>query len=404
MQTSPKSQPRVSSFVHLAVLAYLLANLGCSSATQPPSQRGGTRGTAGQAATSGALAGGYANPGGVTLPGNGGAAGAVANPSQIPPGSANPSTGVNAGAASMTCAMGMQHTDPVTPTIWLIVDGSGSMNDDFEPGRSRWQALRATLMDPGGVVDSLQAVARFGMVIYAGGGEDATECVQLVTVQPDLNNLSKLSAQYPMQPLGMGTPTDKALENVVNNLPVLNMAMLDQFAGPVYVVLATDGQPNDMCDAGGGLFGGGGGRNNAAVEQSVIDITTRGTEAGMQMYVISLAGEDTRLQSHLAQVAEATVSKTPPFVPATQTDLVAAFRKIIGGATCVVSLSGMVMQGRECSGHVTLNTTDLKCNDPDGWKLLDPSTVQLMGSACTSFVGMQSVVSANFPCDVFTPD
>jgi hypothetical protein len=136
----------------------------------------------------------------------------------------------------------------------------------------------------------------------------------------------------------------------------------------------------------------------------VIDTTTRGTQSGMQMFVISLAGNDTQLQNHLAQVANATASKTPPFVPATQTDLVAAFRKIIGGATCVVSLSGSVMQGHECAGKVMLNSTDLKCNDPDGWKLLDPSTLQLTGGACTSFMGMQSLVTANFPCDIFTPD
>lgn len=310
-----------------------------------------------------------------------------------------PGTAADGGAN--TCARGMQIADPVTPTVWLIVDGSSSMNMNFDAGRSRWQTLRSTLMDPGGVVDSLQAAVRFGMVIYSGGSSDPAECVQLVTVNPALNNLQTLSAQYPMQPLGMGTPTDKALDHVVKDLPVVNGPMLDTKSGPIYVVLATDGQPNDNCGGGGiiGIGGGGGGN----VEQRVIDITTNGTKMGMQMFVISLAGDDMRLQNHLSQVAAATASKTPPYVPSTQNDLIAAFRKIVGGATCQVALDGMVKPGAECTGNVRLNTTELKCNDADGWKLSDPRTVQLTGAACMSFLSSQSVIFADFPCEAFAP-
>lgn len=292
----------------------------------------------------------------------------------------------------------MQSTSPVTPTVWLVVDGSSSMNQDFE-GSSRWLTLRSTLMDPGGVVDALQAKVRFGLVIYAGGGDAAT-CVQLVTVDPALNNLAQLSAQYPMDPVAMGTPTDKALEHVVNNLPVLNTGMLDATAGPIYVVLATDGSPNDNC-GGGGRFGQGGAVD---VEQRVIDVTRQGTENGMQMFVVSLAGDDTRLSSHLELVADATASKTPPFVPATRGDLIAAFEKVIGGASCLVSLDGVVEQGKECTGSVRVNSVALPCNEADGWSLFDPSTVQLTGAACTMFLQQTSMVVADFPCEVFSPN
>ena len=71
-----------------------------------------------------------------------------------------------------TCAKGVANATPVTPTIWLIVDGSSSMEMPFAAGASRWTTLRATLMDKGGVVDSLQAAARIGMVIYSGDSGD----------------------------------------------------------------------------------------------------------------------------------------------------------------------------------------------------------------------------------------
>ena len=292
----------------------------------------------------------------------------------------------------------MQTTSPVTPTVWLIVDGSSSMDQEFEGTMSRWLALRSTLMDKGGVVETLQASVRFGLVIYAGG--DAANCVQLVTVDPALNNLSNMAAQYPMSPLAQGTPTDKALEYVVNNLPVLNEGMLDQTGGPVYVVLATDGAPNDNCGAGGGRRQNG----NGSVEQRVVDITTQGTEQGMQMFVVSLAGGDTRLQSHLESVAAATASKMPPFVPSTKNDLITAFQAIIGGASCLVGLDGKVEDGSECTGSVLLNSVALTCNDANGWSLFNRSTVQLEGNACSQFLAHQSMVVAKFPCEVFSPN
>jgi hypothetical protein len=296
--------------------------------------------------------------------------------------------------------MGTADTRPVTPTIWLVVDGSSSMTQPFGTS-DRWQTLRSTLMDPGGVVDSLQAVAKFGLVIYSGGARGAagaTDCVQLVTVVPALQNHAAILAQYPAQPIGSGTPTDKALDHVVTTLPITNQTTLDTAAEPIYVVLATDGQPNDMC--GGGFPGFGAG----SVEQRVIDVTTKGTMNGMLMYVISLAGDDTMLQSHLQQVAAATASKTPPFTPSTRQDLIATFQDIVGTASCQIDLKGKVETGRECSGKVTLNGDVLACGSDDGWRLIDDDTFTLTGSACVSFTSKVSTVQASFPCDVFVPE
>jgi hypothetical protein len=181
---------------------------------------------------------------------------------------------------------------------------------------------------------------------------------------------------------------------------VLNTGMLDTTSGPIYVVLATDGQPNDNCGAGGGGRQG----NGINVEQRVVDVTEEGTRNGMQMFVISMAGGDTRLQSHLELVAAATASKTPAFAPSTRGDLISAFEKVVGAASCLVSLDGSVEQGKECTGSVRLNSVALPCNQVDGWSLFNPSTVQLTGSACDTFVHQQSMVVADFPCEVFSPN
>jgi hypothetical protein len=41
---------------------------------------------------------------------------------------------------------------------------------------------------------------------------------------------------------------------------------------------------------------------------------------------------------------------------------------------------------------------------PNGWRLNDPSTIELIGQTCTEFlVGVDSSLDAQFPCDVFIP-
>lgn len=337
-----------------------------------------------------------AGPGGGS--GRGGLPAANAGTSGTEPPRVGGSSAGGSALPSPTCATALADTTPVTPTIWLVVDGSSSMNNRFDGGQNRWEALRATLMDPGGVVDSLQAAAEFGLVIYAGQESvDPAQCVQLVIVPPALNNYAALAAMYPADPLDNGTPTDKALDHVVTTLPVTNQARPDGDVNPVYVVLATDGQPNEGC---GDLSGG----NGEVVEQRVVDVTRRGTDAGMQMYVISLAGDDDKLQAHLAQVAMVTSSRTPPFVPATQGELVDNFQRIIGGASCQIDLDGVVQEGQQCAGQVMLNGTELICDDDNGWRLLDSDTLQLTGTACTTFLTSQSSVRAMFPCQVFRPD
>ena len=395
MNTSAKTGAKVGRaraaecLVWVGILVVALA--GCGGEDSSPGRKPGTPGASGSGSSVGNTAGSTANGAGSDGFGNA-TAGSAGSPVHVP-------TMPVAGTAGGTCIKGMADTSPVTPVVWLIVDGSSSMNMPFDATASRWVTLRETLMAPGGIVDSLQVVVKFGLVIYAGG-EDQSQCVRMVTVQPALNNFANLDAMYPRTPLGSGTPTDKALENVVMNLPVLNEQQLDQRNDPIFVVLATDGAPNNLCgNMGGG--GGGGSAGDPAVMQKVIDVVTSGTMKGMQMFVISLAGADMGLQAHLEQVAAATRSKLPPFVPATKMDLINNFQSIVGGASCQLTLNGMVAAGKECTGKVLLNGMELTCNSDNGWRMPDDHTVQLTGTACDMLLSTQSLVTADFPCGVF---
>lgn len=369
-------------------------------------------------------------------------------------------TGTGGAGSSNTCAKGRATTLPVTPTVWLVVDGSGSMGQDFAD-TSRWEALRTALMAPGGVVATLETAVRFGLVIYngpddfnigggggrpgrGGGGsicfaperinpsclcisgfepfcceascgapdpmsmpmpsptpaDPATtpdQCANVMVVNPALSNYAAINSAYPQEEVGGSTPTHRALERIVSTLPVTNSAVPDDMTGPTYVILATDGAPNDRCS------GGFGASFEPEAAKAVVDVVTGGVKMGMRMFVISLAGDDTELRTHLQEVANIGSPGQEPFEPASKDELVTSLRNIIGGATCQVALEGKVMEGAECSGQVALNGQQLTCNNANGWKLVNDHTIQLTGTACDNFLGSQSAIEATFPCNVFVP-
>ncbi|MGD8859302.1 MAG: VWA domain-containing protein [Myxococcales bacterium] len=315
------------------------------------------------------------------------------------------------------CASANVNAARVKPTVYFIIDGSGSMDQNFS-GQSRWTALREALMDPDGVIPTLESVVEFGTVLYDGAldplqgvsqGLDAIipglgaviptsgsmECPRIETLEPALDNFAAIDAIYPQQPLGGSTPTHMALQWAVDNLATPEEVQLDNEIGPQYIILATDGQPNDFCEGGVG----------ADASAQVIQAAQAGAAKGVTMFVISLA-DDPNLQAHLAEVAEIGKPGQPPFSPSTKDDLVDTLTQIVGGAVgCDVVLNGAVQAGQECSGVVDINGTQLPCNDPNGWRLKDENTIEITGTACEDFkTNPQALLHADFPCGVFAPD
>jgi hypothetical protein len=50
-------------------------------------------------------------------------------------------------------------------------------------------------------------------------------------------------------------------------------------------------------------------------------------------------------------------------------------------------------------GEVILDGEELPFDDPDGWRLVDPSTLELLGAACEAYKAADNpVLTAAFPC------
>ncbi|MET0386220.1 MAG: vWA domain-containing protein [Polyangiales bacterium] len=317
-----------------------------------------------------------------------------------------------AGLRDGQCARGDINATRIIPTVWLVIDGSGSMVEPFGD-KQRWVALREALMDPtNGVVKQLENQVKFGLILYDGplpgglGGQllpdggiamfstppaSPDQCPRLIAVDANLTNFEPINMALPPDPLGGSTPTDKAVEAVLGHLPPGGQQMLDMVTQPTIVVLATDGEPNDFCSED--FF-------PQDPAPKVIAAVEKLAQNDVKTYVISLAGDNQNLTQHLTAVAAAGATGKPPFIPTSKDELVQIFKDISPPASCDIVLNGRVKPGTECTGTIEVNGTILKCGDPEGWVLTDERTVTLQGSACEGFkANLQSVLKADFPCE-----
>jgi hypothetical protein len=286
--------------------------------------------------------------------------GANPNASQFGAAAGMPGAGAATGATSPfgnsmyqpTMVIGMK-TQCKEPTVEFVIDGSGSMCEMFG-GATRWTALRSALIDrQQGLIYKLQDRGDFGMLIYDGGIDQTasmmstmtgpmqtcispstfmrlgdTTCPKLVEVAPARNNASMMDTMYPQRELGGSTPTDKAMNYEIDKLIAARGPNYDPMLHPQFIILATDGQPNDICM--GGMGGDG-----MLQQANVIAAVDRAWAAGITTYVISMAGGDAGLEAHLTTVAQHGNPADPmahSFSPMNPADLVMTLTMLLGAA------------------------------------------------------------------------
>lgn len=131
-------------------------------------------------------------------------------------------------------------------------------------------------------------------------------------------------------------------------------------------------------------------------------------DAGMLLFVLEFGSQSqaSAPSEMLAMIGD--TGHDAFFVPPRSTtggndELEEVFKTILSeSVSCEFQLNGKVKQGEECVGEVSIDGELRKCDDPNGWRLSDPDTVEFVGKACEDLRRKLSAqVKARFPCDIF---
>ncbi len=206
-------------------------------------------------------AGGSPGTGGVSASGGGPGAGGA------PASGGSPGTGgapVSDAGADASCQTADFKFVPQIPTVYLLVDRSGSMFHCLDSSNpvcdnqmdTSWYTLKTAIES---VIKTLDSKVRFGFTTIwgtnpagAGGMCPSLQGTLTDNVAPALNNAATITTKYDSlawpAASGSSTPGMKfespASESIGN---VAKALMADPDPGPKYIIFLTDGQP-DYCD------------------------------------------------------------------------------------------------------------------------------------------------------------
>ncbi len=297
------------------------------------------------------------------------------------------------GRCAEDCPSVIVDLTPVTPTVMLLIDQSGSMSSDFH-GMTRWDAVDTALTDPAaGVLPALESEIVFGASLYTShnGTLDGEACPLLQTEPPALGNAGAIGDLLGANGPDGDTPTGESITATTALLTALPTGPHD---GPRIIVLATDGEP-DTCAV----------PNPQEGQPEAVAAAQAAWTAGVRLFILSV-GSDVGA-AHLQDMADAGAglptggtTHAPYYVATDPAELTTAFDTIIHGVrSCTFTLDGEVDPADWSAGAVSLDGAPLTYEDPDGWVLTDGHTLVLQGTACTTFLEEAApVLSAQWPC------
>lgn len=272
---------------------------------------------------------------------------------------------------------------PVTPSIGLVLDQSGSM---YPNDSTRYAQMREALVGTGGVVNELEAKAYFGASLYTCGGGNGQGPLVINETPRSLNNANNvrtlIDSKLTMK--GGNTPTHAAIRKMVESF----QAAAPPAGSPPIIVLATDGIPNSCSDEQGG------GRDAS------VTAARNAYNAGIPVYVLAIDIED----NHFTDLANAGQGhqngqpNIPYYRSSNATQLKAAFDTIIKGViSCDLALTSSIDEAQASTGVVTVNGNTLTYGSD--WTLVNGNVIRLLGGACDALkVANNPSVNASFPC------
>lgn len=295
------------------------------------------------------------------------------------------------------------------PTLYFVLDRSGSMNDG-----GKWGTVQSVI---GSLAVSLGQRAKFGAAVFPDPTQD--DCVPGGPVWP-MDGVAPLQGDGTLDTPGPrdislittlkqinangGTPTAATLSAL--------LPKVQAWGGKTYVVLATDGGPN--CDANASCTAamctlniesdvgctptgpnccsptGVGGPPSCLDAQPTIDAVAAFAAAGIPVYVIGVPGSEpyATLLDELAMAGGTARGSEPEYYAVTTYDeqaLSTAMSQIAAKVTgsCTLTLNAVPPVPDEV--NVFLDGNAIAQAGPNGWTL-NGETVTILGTSCQSIL------------------
>lgn len=349
----------------------------------------------------------------------------------------NIDTNNNTGGVAAGCQQKELKFTPKTPTVFVLVDRSGSM---FSGANPPWVPLRTGALQ---VIQELQADVVFGWGAFTG--QAGKTCPDFTSVPPAANNYDAINAVY--GPLGQ--PMYKAETPVGQALPLVEQALAQSPAdGDKYILFVTDGEP-DFCDDGDSncplddvvyrlqdlnskgiqtiIFGL---QNssvppetlqafaNAGVGQPVAVPFSNGTttQTAQDVYYAcqgvapwkaeATAAGKTGMDVLGTYAATGGTAKFYQPDPTDQDALTTQLRAVLSGVkSCSFDLSDFTIDLTQLSqASVSVQDQVVPLDATNGWRMNTSSQLELVGDACTNWKLPQNTkIDFNFPCDIVVP-
>jgi hypothetical protein len=357
-------------------------------------------------------------------------------------------TGFEVGDAppSKGCQQATREFTPKIPTVFILVDRSGSMFDN-----NVWAPLRTGVLQ---VISNLEAEVRFGFGAFSG---TPGTCPEMPTAGPNIENHTAIASLYnslDRPSYKSETPTLAALTRASQTL------WSDPAVGDKYILFVTDGEP-DYCDDSNALCPPDSvvgrlqklalGLDDTGAQQVPIHTLVFGIESAsppispavLQAFANAGAGQAVAPPNTDPNALFYQCPQVPGWMADFQTTgkVLAAGESIgtyapvgtaAGTATVyrpdtsnqaalIQEISGALAGVKSCSFdlgndgvQVDLGRTDLgdlakilvngnpvPFDTVNGWHMLSPTTVQLEGAACSNWRAPgESSIDFDVPCDV----
>jgi len=287
--------------------------------------------------------------------------------------------------------------DSEPATVLLLIDQSQSMSLPF--GQStRWDVLREAILNPeNGLLYSLDQNTRVGMMLYTGqgGNNNPQGCPLITEVVPRFANVNSVRTTYEVAtPAFRGdTPTGESIDKAVAALQAI------QSAGPKYILLATDGEPDTCVQP----------KPSEGMPQALAAAQNAFAQ-GIRVYTLGVS--DGLADARLQQLANAGLGKDPALVYGVDADAVQPttassdprqlanqLQGIIGDVrSCTIDLGTQVGTQRTLDGRLELDGKVLANSATEGWTFVDDRTVEIHGAACDQILGDGQKLEVRFPC------